>query len=198
MPNLAALVKSCGVLTLAVALPLATGAAPARAQDLFGFFRLFSRPAPAPAYQPFEYRPDAASERPRPKPRSRPRPAPAEQAVIKMPDKPKAPGEIENPFPALLADSTLQPGDMVMFPDGLRVFTGRQGGAHRLADFKPIAQAGKAVSRATRKLVADLHPGENVAWSTDRAKAGGKLAANTPDVESTGSVKRTGTRRQPR
>jgi hypothetical protein len=195
MPNLAALVKSCGVLTLAVALPFAIGAAPARAQDLFGFFRLFSRPAPAPAYQPFEFRSDPLPERPRPKARPRPKPAPSEQTVIKMPDKPKAPGEIENPFPALLADSTLQPGDMVMFPDGLRVFTGRPGGAHRLADFKPVAQAGKAISRATRKLVAGLHPGENVAWSTDRAKAGGKLAANTPDVETTGSVKRTGTKR---
>src|SRR5919112_822444 len=76
-------------------------AAPAQAQDFFGFFRIFAPPpAPVPSYQPFE----------RPRPRLRPRPKPVEP--IKMPEKPKAPGEVENPVPQLLADSTLRPGDM--------------------------------------------------------------------------------------
>ncbi|WP_091139338.1 hypothetical protein [Microvirga guangxiensis] len=97
-------------------------------------------------------------------------------------------GEINNPVPALLADSTLRRGDMVMFPDGLRVFAGRPGGPHKLTDFKPLAQAGKLLSRETRKLVKHLLPAENVAWSTDAIRSGGKLAANTDDVATTGSI----------
>ena len=101
---------------------------------------------------------------------------------------------MDNPVPALLADSTLQSGDLVMFPDGLRVFTGRTGDRHTMADFKPLAQAGKHLSRATRKLVAHLLPGENPAWSMDGVKSGNKLAANTQDVEATAAVKRGSTR----
>jgi len=114
-----------------------------------------------------------------------------EQPEIKMPIEPKPPGEIANPVPALLADSTLRPGDMVMFPDGLRMFTGRPGGSHKLADFKPLAQAGKSLSREARKLVQHLLPSENIAWSTDAVRSGGKLAANTKDVDVTGSLKQT-------
>jgi hypothetical protein len=111
-----------------------------------------------------------------------------EQLEVKKPIEPKPMGEIANPIPALLADSTLRPGDMVMFPDGLRVFTGKPGGSHKLTDFKPLAQAGKHLSRATRKLVAHLLPSENIAWNTDAVRSGGKLAANTDDVTTTGSV----------
>ena len=75
-----------------------------------------------------------------------------------------------------------------MFPDGLRVFTGKPEGPHKLADFKPLAQAGKHVSRATRKLVAHLLPAENIAWNTDTVRSGGKIAANTDDVSTTGTV----------
>jgi hypothetical protein len=105
---------------------------------------------------------------------------------------------MDNPVPALLADSTLQPGDMVMFPDGLRVFTGKPGSQHKMADFKPLSQAGKALSREMRKLVAHLLPSENPAWSTDGLNSRSKLAANTKDVATTGSVKRTGGREGPR
>jgi hypothetical protein len=118
-----------------------------------------------------------------------------EQPEVKKPIEPKPPGEIANPVPALLADSTLRPGDMVMFPDGLRVFTGKPGSSHKLADFKPLAQAGKHLSRATRKLVAHLFPAENIAWNTDVVRSGGKLAANTDDVSATGSVSRPDNRK---
>jgi len=111
-----------------------------------------------------------------------------QQPEIQKPIVPKPPGEIANPVPALLADSTLRPGDMVMFPDGLRVFTGKPGSSHKLTDFKPLAQAGRHLSRATRKLVAHLLPAENIAWNTDAVRAGSKLAANTDDVLTTGSV----------
>jgi hypothetical protein len=98
---------------------------------------------------------------------------------------------MDNPVPALLTDSTLQPGDMVMFPDGLRVFTGKPGSQHKLDDFKPLSKAGKALSREMRKLVAHLLPSENPAWTTDGVITGNQLAANTKDVGTTGTVKRT-------
>jgi hypothetical protein len=98
---------------------------------------------------------------------------------------------MDNPVPALLADNSLRPGDMVMFPDGLRVFTGKPGGQHKLADFTPLAKAGKSLSREMRKSVAHLLPSENPAWSTDGVKTGSKLAANTKEVPTTGSIRQT-------
>ena len=181
--------KPCGVLTIALILPFALSVVPAKAQGIFGLSRAFSQPtAPTPTPQSFEYQPDPAVEPPRRKARPRPKPVVVEKLEIKEPIEPKPPGEIANPVPALLADSTLRPGDMVMFPDGLRVFTGKPGSSHTLADFKPLAQAGRHLSRATRKLVAHLLPSENVAWSTDAVRSGGKLAANTDDISTTGSV----------
>ncbi len=162
-------------------------AVPAQAQDFFGFFRIFAPPpAPVPTYQPFDYQAVPSFERPRP--RLRPR-KPAESAAIKMPDKPKAPGEVENPVPQLLADSTLRPGDMVMFPDGLRVFTGEPGERHTLADFKSLGRAKDVVPAATRKLAAHLLPGVNAAWSAEGLNRSGKLAGGA-EVATTGSVTR--------
>jgi hypothetical protein len=193
--TLAILAKPCNVLTLALILPLAVSTVPARALDFFGFFRAPSQPiAPPPATQQFEYQPSPVIQRVKPKVRPRPKPVAVEQPEIKKPVEPKAVGEIANPVPSLLADSTLRSGDMVMFPDGLRVFTGKSGASHKLADFKPLAQAAKHLSRATRKLVAHLLPAENVAWNTDAVRSGGKLAANTDDVSTTGSVNRPSNR----
>ena len=188
---LVTLVKPCSVLAVVLILPVVVGSVPAQAQGIFGFLRTLTQPAPpAPPPQPFEYQPDPALEQPRRKARPRPKPIAVEQQEVKKPIEPKPVGEIANPVPALLADSTLRPGDMVMFPDGLRVFTGTPGGSHKLADFKPLAQASKHLSRATRKLVAHLLPAENLAWNTDAVRSSGKLAANTDDVLATGSVKR--------
>jgi hypothetical protein len=190
--QLVVLVKPCSVLTLALVIPFAISPAPAHAQDIFGFFRALSqRPAPIPTYQPFEYRSRTPERR---RSRARPKTTPVEQTETKKPVEPRTPGDMDNPVPALLADSTLQAGDLVMFPDGLRVFTGRVGIQHTMADFKPLAQAGKSLSRATRKLVAHLLPGENPAWSMDSLKSGNKLAANTKDVETTGGLKQADSR----
>jgi hypothetical protein len=186
---LGTLAKPYGVLTVALILPLAVSAVPAQAQGIFGLFKAFSQPAaPAPAPQSFGYQPDPGVEQPRRKARLRPKPVAVVEPEIKKPIVPKPLGEIANPVPALLADSTLRPGDMVMFPDGLRVFTGRPGSSHMLTDFKPLAQAGRHLSRATRKLVAHLLPAENIAWNTDAVRAGSKLAANTDDALTTGSL----------
>ncbi|MBB3020957.1 hypothetical protein FHR70_004045 [Microvirga lupini] len=189
--RLASLARSCSVLAAALILPFAIGAVPAQAQGIFGLFRAFSQPtAPAPAPQPSGYQPDPGSERPRRKARPRPKPVAVAQPEVRKPIEPKPMGEIDNPVPALLADGTLRRGDMVMFPDGLRVFAGRTGGPHKLTDFKPVAQAGKLLSRETRKLVKHLLPAENIAWSTDAVRSGGKLAVSTDDVATTGSVTR--------
>jgi len=101
-------------------------------------------------------------------------------------------GEVTNPVPQLMADNTLRRGDIVVFPDGPRVFIGDQGSRHSLSDFRPASQAGKVVPASTRKLLAKLEPATNAAWSTDTLNSG-KLAANAKDVESTGS---TGTGRR--
>ena len=190
--RLASWARSCSVLAVALILPFAVGSVPAQAQGIFGLFRGFSQPvAPAPPPPSFGYQPDPEVARPRRKARPRPKPVAVEQPEVRKPIEPRPMGEIDNPVPALLADSTLRRGDIVMFPDGLRVFAGRPGGPHKLTDFKPVAQAGKLLSRETRKLVKHLLPAENIAWSTDAVRSGGKLAVNTDDVATTGSVNRS-------
>ena len=134
--RLVRLIKPSSILTVALAFPFAVSAVPAQAQGIFGLFRAFSQPtAPVPPPQSFGYQPDPGFEQPRRKIRPRPKPMVVEKLEIKKPIEPKPMGEIANPVPALLADSTLRPGDMVMFPDGLRVFTGKPGGSHKLTDF---------------------------------------------------------------
>jgi len=183
--------KPISIVAMALMLPVAGIAGPAEAQGIFGLFRALSAPpAPAPNPPPLEFRFSPAAEQPR-KARPRPKPAPVEQAEVKKPIEPRTPGAMDNPVPALLADNTLRPGDLVMFPDGLRIFTGKPGSQHKLADFTPLSQARKALSRDMRRLVAHLLPSENPAWSTDGLRAGNKLASNVKNVETTGSLKRT-------
>jgi len=83
---------------LALLVPLTLSAAPASAQDVFGFLRLFSSPtAREPVYQPHEFRalPELA-------PRTiRRRPKVVRTDPPKIPIKPKAPGEVTNPVPQL-------------------------------------------------------------------------------------------------
>jgi hypothetical protein len=79
----------------------------------------------------------------------------------------------------------LRRGDVVMFPDGPRVFTGQPGTKHALTDFGSVSRAGNAVPRSTRKLLVGLYPDRSGAWSTEKPK----LADSTSNVEATGSVK---------
>ena len=172
---------------LALLVPLTLSASPARAQDVFGFLRLFSSPiAREPVYQPYELR--ALSDLERRTIRRRPKVVRADPP--KIPIKPKAPGEVTNPVPELLADSTLRRGDIVMFPEGPKVFNGQPGTQHALTDFVPVSRAGGIVPHHTRKVLASLRPDWNAAWSTERSPQGGKLAENTRDVETTGGVNR--------
>jgi hypothetical protein len=177
------------VVPIALLVFLGTGVNPAPAQDLFGFVRLFLPPVThAPVYQP-QYYPELPTLK-RAAPR-RPKVVRVEQPPTKIPlTKPKVPGEVTNPVPELLADSTLRPGDIVMFPDGPRVFQGRSGTQHSLADFAPLSRAATPLPPSTRKLVANLRPGQNDAWRADKGLLGSKLTANIKDVETTSSLDR--------
>jgi hypothetical protein len=128
-----------------VAVPLGVAlATPALSQGileaLFGF-RAEPPPyfyAPAPRVAPYvrdEYAPRRREIR-HSEPISQPKYArlPREEGrnaeARPVPLKPRAMGEIENSLPKLLTDSTLRDGDIVVFPDGPRVFRGSRGHKH--------------------------------------------------------------------
>src|SRR5215203_1139722 len=149
---------------------LAGSAAPAQAQDFLGFLRSLLPPA---LQNPFGH-PNGGrtrSDMGQPSMYRRPQVVDVDQPAIERPLKPKAPGEVTKAVPDLLADSTLQYGDIVMFPDGPRAFIGGLGTQHALTDFEPVARAGSAVSASTRKLVAVLRPGSSSAWDADQASS---------------------------
>ena len=131
---------------------------------------------------------DASLRRDAPKPRVRPA-AVRTAAAPPMPASPKDPGRVENPVPGLLSDRTLRSGDLAMFPDALRVFTGRRGASHGLADFAPLARAGAALPASLRRLAAGLRPGWNRAWSTAGLAVGGRIAEGTAGREAGGGAK---------
>jgi len=93
----------------------------------------------------------------------------------------------ENPLATLLNDSTLRYGDVVMFPDGPRVFRGASAGRHRVEDFVRVARSGEVAS-ASRKTLLAMRPGQNDAWSADVVTGRGQMARRISDVESTGSI----------
>ena len=100
--------------------------------------------------------------------------------------KPPDPEKRPNPLVTLLSDPTLRAGDIVMFPDGPRVFRGRPGAQHASADFVKIS-ASKDVPKSTRKALAAMSVGENSAWS---AAVTSRVAQNGVDVETTGALPR--------
>ncbi|MBB4040331.1 hypothetical protein GGR34_001984 [Microvirga flocculans] len=188
-----------GSLTLAVPFLFALTVNTAQAQGLLNFFKAIFQP-PAPVSQPqfLGNEPGPAGSDTKRQIRSRPKPVAAENEEVRKPIEPRPPGQFTNPVAALLSDSTLRPGDMVMFPDGLRVFTGRVGQTHKLNDFKPIAQMAKGLSRSTRKLVSGLLPGDNVTWNTSAVPKNEKVASKTTDVATTGSVKKQNPGKDPK
>jgi hypothetical protein len=70
----------------------------------------------------------------------------------------------------VLHDSTLRPGDVVMFPDGPKVFTGSSG-RHSRADFQDVSRS-NALSKDVRKAVlALMRPAANPANEARRRVA---------------------------
>jgi hypothetical protein len=97
-----------------------------------------------------------------------------------------------NPHLALMTDPTLRPGDIVIFPDGPRVFRGEPGERHAMSDFVPFTRA-KGLTRADRKYLTALRTGVNDAWVEGAEDT--KVARRTRDVETTGSVAKKANRR---
>ncbi len=184
------------VLGIAVTVPLiVVDAGRAYAEDT-GFWETFrgaSRgfqgvaPSPSWAPQPLVRRPPPFIRR-----ASHPKPQ-----IVEVPEqpitieKPPDPANRPNPLALLLSDSTLRPGDIVVFPDGPRVFKGRPGTQHAVLDFAKLSTS-KDVPRSARKLLASLPVGENDAWSSNPAARGGQLARNAVDIETTGALPRKG------
>jgi hypothetical protein len=112
------------------------------------------------------------------------RPAPAAKAT------PPDPAKRENPLALLLADRTLRYGDIVVFPDGPRVFRGEPGSRHSVHDFVSLARSKEGDSAGRRKLLA-MPIGDNDAWSSDLSGRS-KVAGKADDVEATGSIRPAG------
>lgn len=108
------------------------------------------------------------------------------------PPKPPDPAKRPNPLVTLLNDPTLRSGDIVMFPDGPRVFRGRHGAEHEYADFVKVSKA-KDVPSSTRKALAAMSVGENNAWSS---AATSQMAQSALDVTTTGALPRKGQSRR--
>lgn len=177
-----------GLAVIAVSLT-AVAAWPARAEDsgFWDVIRSMSRGgqslAPAPSWFP-----QPSFRRAAPKRAVRPAPQ-----VVRVPEKPAVdltpsdPEKRPNPLATLLTDRTLRNGDMVMFPDGPRVFRGRPGTRHAATDFVQPSRA-KDMAASTRKTLAALPVGENSAWSSTATAAKGQIAQGGADVETTGSL----------
>ena len=60
-----------------------------------------------------------------------------------------------DPIASLLRDPTLRPGDIVMFPDGARVFKGGRALPHAANSFEEVERS-RLVSKASRKMVLAL------------------------------------------
>jgi hypothetical protein len=88
---------------------------------------------------------------------------------------------------SFMSDSTLERGDIVVFPDGPKVFRGRGGAPHRLADFEDLRNS-RLVSRSTRQTVlAKTGPDDETIEVAERS-AGPKRPAEIRDVAATGSI----------
>ena len=169
------------LLRFALWLPVSASLTPAYAQQVFSYYSqpapvyLPGLPAPPPNSQHLrvlpraipqqELRPLELNVRPRaptesgPRSRTAPKTQPDKSPQVARKARPM--NEKVNPLPLLLRDDTLRPGDIVMFPDGLRVFSGSPGGKHTIHDF---VAAAKKLSRSALASLKRLQPSTNDSW----------------------------------
>lgn len=93
-------------------------------------------------------------------PQAEERPAARKAKPVSAATPPKAPPRFtsaagSDPIATLLRDPTLRPGDIVMFPDGARVFKGGRALPHAAGSFEDVGQS-RLVSKASRKMVLAL------------------------------------------
>jgi hypothetical protein len=161
----------------------------ARAEDT-GFWDLFwktnrayRRPAPSP-WAPLQF--EVRKPRPLIRRANRARLERESPKPVVADLKPRDPATRGNPLAALLIDRTLRPGDVVIFPDGPRVFRGTPGSQHAVFDFVKLTAA-KGVPSATRSAMAKVSVGDNDAWRSD-LRAAKEQVAQTADVATTGAI----------
>jgi hypothetical protein len=154
---------------------------PANGQDSGGIYEFFqaereraARPAAPVAALPPVIRVTPA-EQPRLARLASPASGTGESATPVLPQTPKPMNQVENPVPALFTDATLRPGDLVAFPDGLRVFRGQVGGRHALSDFVP-ARSDKRASASIRRYATAVRVGRNDAWDVAAVPAETRVA----------------------
>jgi hypothetical protein len=178
------------VAALAVICQVALGSSAVRAQSVYeALFGPIGRPAPA-VTSPSIFAP-LFPEAPPPV-RRRPIRTFDESAIPKpvMPKvaKPATVKPDKEIVQALLGDRTLQAGDIVVFPDGPRVFKGSgYGGAHRLRDFEEL-QATRKVDSRTRQAVLAATRGNAVHQTAALSRTASREVRERADVETTGAV----------
>ncbi|MDV2986129.1 UNVERIFIED_CONTAM: hypothetical protein Q9R58_17575 [Methylobacteriaceae bacterium AG10] len=96
-----------------------------------------------------------------------------------------------NPTAALLRDETLRPGDIVVMPNGPKVFKGREdrgrgakAARHRLSDFEDVKNARTIDAKTRRKLLAMMLPhGAMPADEARKVLAKARRLAPQEDIE---------------
>lgn len=78
-----------------------------------------------------------------------------------------------SPLAILLRDVSLRRGDIVMFPDGARVFVGRQRDWHAVSDFQPVRPNMLLIPHDTRAYVERLRPNTTDSWPDARLTPSG-------------------------
>ena len=180
------------VVALGIAAPVLLSTT-AQAQSLFE--ALFGRPiiqqnsspfyAPAPAPGPFPTIEIEPHRRRSPEHRVATTPAPV------MPEhaKPARASTDREIISNLMADSTLQKGDIVVFPSGPRVFRGSSGAARRASDFEDL-RASRLVGETVRNTVLASTRGSASTQVAASAAPNSRTARRQApaDVTSTGSI----------
>ncbi|WP_132255327.1 hypothetical protein [Methylobacterium segetis] len=173
-----------------------------------------SQPVPAPAAQPPAYDGDAAAgfgygrrewrqsarrrqlkdARAHVRPKVRYAALPKPEKVKAAAEKPKA-SEAQaalwryagNPNAALMHDSTLRKGDIVITTNGPNVFTGKAEERHAAGDFEPVSRS-SAVDRKTRKLLAAMVAPHGALPADEARKAMAKLSRSSEPATAPAAV----------
>jgi hypothetical protein len=134
-----------------------------------------------------------------PQRRAPPRRLRAEPPVVAPPldrnAKPKAPtaASAAELVRAILDDDTLRRGDVAVFPDGAKVFTGRAGAPHRLSDFEDVRTSrlvGRTVRRVLIASTGAFESGPDAATAPTAQRDRAAPAQEPDEADTTGAITR--------
>jgi hypothetical protein len=193
------------VLALASGMILVSTAVAVQAADdgFGGLFRsLFAPPAPVQAVAPVAAPLPDPYARPLRRQRMQARAAlrararyvalPKPEAAETKPVKVERPSGPFDPRAALLRDPTLRPGDIVILPEGPRVFKGESGSKHRMSDFEDVSRS-RAVSTKTRRDLMAMTAPVGALPADEARRAMARLRRGTPAAEPGDAEARTET-----